>query len=85
MKAADEPDRFAIFLRDSFNVLAALGRLTELEHPSIMGEIDGNLPDGPGFPAGLCVVRGGILKVWGERKIQVQPAPQMRALKMRTI
>ena len=45
MKAADELDRFAILLRDSFNALSGLGRLTELEHPSTMGQMVDKLPD----------------------------------------
>ena len=45
MKAADELDRFAILLRDSFNALTGLGRLTEIEHPSTMGQMVGKLPD----------------------------------------
>lgn len=45
MKAPEEIDRFAILLRDSYNALTGLGRLTELEHPTTMKEIVNKLPD----------------------------------------
>lgn len=32
-------------MRDSFTALTGLGRLTELEHPSTMGQIVDKLPD----------------------------------------
>ncbi|XP_064631613.1 uncharacterized protein LOC135489914 [Lineus longissimus] len=45
MKAAEDMERFAILLRDSLNALTGLGRLTELEHPSMMAQIVDKLPD----------------------------------------